>query len=313
MATLLLIVIYITFISLGLPDSILGASFPAIAENLKISPDLAGYISMTVSICTIFSSLCSSFLVKKIGSKWVILSSVLLTAIALLCFSFVKEGYSYLFFVTALPLGLGAGAIDSTLNNYVALHYKALHMNWLHCSWGIGASISPLLIGSMIDSKNNSIGWNKGVLTVSIIQFTIALLIFLSLPLWDKVCQKQKKEERKKEPQEAINVRNLLKNPVLYYALLGFFCYSALESTTGLWVSSYFSLGKGVTTEKAAMLASTFYIGITVGRFLCGFLSLKIHEKNMIRIGEVLIACGILLIFIPASTFFRLSVSLWLV
>lgn len=155
MATLLLIIIYITFISLGLPDSMLGSSFPAIAENLNLPSDLAGYIGIVVSICTIISSLCSSYLIRKFSTKIVVSVSVVLTAIALLLFSFVKEGYGWAFFLIAIPLGLGAGAIDSALNNYVALHYKAIHMNWLHAFWGVGASIGPLIIGAFIDAKIN--------------------------------------------------------------------------------------------------------------------------------------------------------------
>lgn len=297
MATILLLLIYITFVSLGLPDSILGSSFPAIANNLHLSPDLAGYIGMVVSAMTILSSLSSPFLVKKIGSKWVIAISVLLTASALLGFSFVREGYAYLFFLLAVPLGLGAGAIDATLNNYVALHYRALHMNWLHCSWGIGVSVSPLLIGAMIDSENGSRGWDKGILIIAGIQFGIALLLFLSLPLWDKVAKKEQKSEE--NPAKAPSILSLWKSPVLYLALLGFFAYCALESTTGLWLGSFYHLGKGVSTQDAAFLTSTFYLGITLGRFLAGIFSLRLGEKTMIRIGEALILLGILLILLP--------------
>lgn len=312
MAILLLLLIYLTFISLGLPDSILGSSFPAIAMNLGLSNDMAGYIAMVVSAMTILSSLLSTWLVKRIGSKWVVALSVLLTALALLGFSFVRKETFYLFFVFAIPLGLGAGAIDATLNNYVALHYRALHMNWLHCSWGIGVSISPLLVGAFIQPEHQSQGWDKGILTIALIQGAIALLLFLSLPLWDKVAKKEAKEETQIEIDEenaakAPSVLSLWKNPVLYLALLGFFGYCALETTTGLWIGSFFHLGKGFSTKDAAFVTSSFYFGITIGRFLAGLVSLKMGEKGIIRIGEGLIGLGVLLIALPLDARFAIA------
>ncbi len=311
MATALLIVIYIIFISLGLPDSILGSSFPAIAENLSLSSDLAGYISLIVSACTILSSLLSPYLVKKMGAKWVIAVSILLTAVGLLCFSFVSEEVaSWAFYVIALPLGLGAGAIDATLNNYVALHYKAIHMNWLHCCWGIGASVSPMILGAFIDSENNSAGWSTGVLVVSIIQFCILLTVFLTLPLWNKAEKQRQAQELKEHREEEVvcddphPTRSLLKMPVFWMTLVGFMCYCGIETTTGLWVGTYFNQGHGLSTEQSAMLTSTFYIGITIGRFISGPLSLKIKENTMIRIGETLLVLALILIFMaPLSIY----------
>lgn len=303
--TLLLIIIYLTFISLGLPDSMLGSSFPAIAKNLDLSSNMAGYVGMVVSACTIISSLCSSFLVKKLSTKFVVSFSVLLTALALIFFSFVKEGYSYLFYLIAIPLGLGAGAIDSALNNFVSLHYKAIHMNWLHCSWGIGASIGPIIIGSFIDSNNNSSGWNYGVLTIGIIQIAISIIIFSTLPLWNKIAKREEnsKEEIKSKDDEKNLIKHLFVNPVLYFALFGFFCYCALESSTGLWIGNFFNKGMGTSTDEAAVLTSTFYIGITVGRFVCGPLSLKLKEKSLIRIGEAIIIIGIIFSFMTFNKY----------
>lgn len=302
MATLLLIIIYITFISLGLPDSMLGSSFPAIAQNLGVSSDMAGYVGMVVSLCTIISSLLSSYLIKRFSTKIVVSVSVVLTAVALLLFSFVRDGYTWAFYIIALPLGLGAGAIDSALNNYVALHYKAIHMNWLHAFWGIGASVGPLIIGSFIDSNNNSSGWDYGVLTIACIQLGISLILFLTLPLWNKVMEKEngeKKEEKKEEEVKGDKdeAKKVLTNPIFYLTALGFFCYCALESSTGLWVGNFFHIEMGSSTDEAAMLTSTFYIGITVGRLLCGPISLKLNEKQMIRMGEIIIAVGIALTF----------------
>lgn len=304
MAIVLLIVIYLIFISLGLPDSILGSSFPAIANNLQIREDLAGYVGLVVSGCTILSSLLSDKMIKKFSEKIVVSISILLTASGLVLFSLTTKAMYWTFFLDAILLGLGAGAIDSALNNYVALHYSAIHMNWLHCSWGIGASISPLIIASFIDSNNNSIGWNKGVLVIAIIQLCIALLSFMCIPLWKKAFPNEKikvKEEKKQEESKLVSGDNIFKNPVFYLAMLGFFCYCGLETTTGNWAGFFFSQGKGFTTQQAARLDSMFFIGITIGRFICGPLSLKIKEKNMIRLGETILLLGTILSMLPFS------------
>lgn len=301
MATLLLIIIYLIFISLGLPDSILGASFPAISTNLKIGTEYAGYISPIISAGTIISSLFSSYLIKKFKPQWVVSFSILLTAVGLIIFSLAKETSIYLLFVSAIPLGLGAGAIDTALNNYVAIHYKAIHMNWLHCSWGIGTTISPLIIGAFIDSNNNSAGWNKGILIISIIQFTIMLISFLSIPLWYKLSKDEKEVEEEKKEEE-FSFKTLLKNPIFYFAIIGFFSYCALETTTGLWTGSFLNKGKGFSTAEAASLSSLFYIGITAGRFISGPLSLKIKENNMIRIGESILLIAIILFLISSNS-----------
>ena len=305
MATLLLLIIYLTFIALGLPDSILGSSFPAIADNLQISENMAGYISPIISIGTIISSIFSAKLVELFKTKWVTAVSVFLTGVALICFSFVQRGFTWAFFVAAIPLGLGAGSIDAALNNYVALHYKAIHMNWLHCSWGIGASIGPMIIGSFIDAENNSRGWNYGVLTIGIILFAISVILFLSLPLWNKMASKEKQEERiEKTPLHPY--KSLLTNPVFYFSVIGFFCYSALESTAGLWIATFFNQTQNIDTALSATFASSFYLGITIGRFICGPFSLKIKEKNMIRIGEGILFIGVILALIPMHYLFAL-------
>jgi fucose permease len=303
MTIVLLIIIYLIFISLGLPDSVLGSTFPAIAENLETSPDMAGYIGFVVSGCTIISSLLSEKLIRKFTTKFVVSFSILLTALGLLCFHLVTKDYVWAFFPIAVLLGLGAGAIDSALNNYVALHYKAIHMNWLHCSWGIGASLSPIIIAPFIDSSNQSIGWNKGILLIAIIQFSIALIAFISLPLWNKVekISKLQVNEEGKTDSKPASRRTLFRNPIFYLAMLGFFCYCALETTTGNWAGFFFQYGKGFNTQEAARLDSMFYIGITAGRFVCGPVSLKVKEKNMMRIGESILLCGAILAILPFS------------
>ncbi len=282
----------------------LGSSFPAIAENLSISSDQAGYIGLVVSGCTIISSFFSEKLIKKLTTKWVVSLSILLTAFGLFSFSHVKEGYTWLFYLCAIPLGLGAGAIDSALNNYVALHYKAIHMNWLHCSWGIGASVSPLIISPFIDTTNASSGWEKGVRVVAIVQLSIALISFLALPLWAKANQSENAlKEEEKEVIVDVEKKPLLKNPVFYLAIIGFFCYCGLETTTGLWSGNYFYYTWNVDSKEAASLTSLFYIGITTGRFICGPLSLKIKEKWMIRIGESVLITGLILMLLPFSKY----------
>ena len=301
MSILLLIVIYLIFVSLGLPDSILGGTFPAIANNLNISEDLAGYIGLVISGCTIVSSLFSERMIRKFSTKFVVSFSILLTAFGLVCFSLVRAEYVWAFFPIAVLLGLGAGAIDSALNNYVALHYKSIHMNWLHCCWGVGASVSPLIIAPFIDPENASSGWNKGILLIGLIQFGIALISFASLPLWGKM---EKKKLQEKDQEQSIgkkDKRNLAANPVFYLSMLGFFSYCALETTTGNWAGFFFNLGKGFDTKTSAKLDSMFYIGIAIGRFLSGPLSLKLNEKKMIRIGETILVVGAVLACLPFS------------
>ena len=299
MATLLLIIIYLIFISLGLPDSILGSSFPAISDNLKISAEFAGYISPLISAGTILSSLFSAYLIKKFKPQWVVSFSIMLTIIGLLIFSFAKENSIYLLFISTIPLGLGAGAIDTALNNYVAIHYKAIHMNWLHCSWGVGTVISPLIIGAFIDSNNNSKGWNIGILIIASVQFAIMLISFISIPLWYKLSKNDKVEEEINK-EENYPYKKILTDPVFYLTIIGFFSYCALETTTGLWTGSFLHYGKNFSTSDAATLTSLFYIGITSGRFISGPLSLKIKENNMIRIGETILTLSIICLIISS-------------
>ncbi len=307
MAIVLLLLIYLIFISLGLPDSVLGSAFPAIAENLNVSPDLSGYIGFVISLCTIISSLLSDRMIRRFSTKFVVSFSILLTAAGLLCFQFVGSDTTWAFFLVAVPMGLGAGAIDAALNNYVALHYKALHMNWLHCSWGVGASISPLLIAPFIDSANRSEGWAKGVLLISLIQFGIATISFIALPLWGKTESLSRGKMVQTEEKKAPSKKEVFVNPVFYLAMLGFFCYCGLETTSGAWGGFFFRLGRGFSTQEAARLDSLFYIGITLGRFASGFLSLKVKEKNMIRIGEAILLLGAALCAVPFHGAFAIS------
>lgn len=309
MTVALLIIIYLIFISLGLPDSILGSSFPAISENLGVTKELGGYIGMVVSVCTMTSSLLSPFLIKKFKTIGVVCASICLTVIGLVIVSFVKSDQIWAFFLAGIILGLGAGSIDNALNNYVALNYKAIHMNWLHCSWGVGASMGPLIIGSFINPEAQSAGWENGVRVLAAIQGTILLISLISIPFWNKVAIKNNYIEISDDKNEKTSkkYKELFKNPMLYFAILIFLAYCSLEQTTGLWIATYLHNVKHVDTQVSALLTSTFYIGITVGRFICGPLSLKLKEKFMNRLGIAIIGIGLILILLPLDTIFSLA------
>ncbi len=304
MFSLLLAIIYLAFISLGLPDSLLGSAWPVMREAMGVSSSFAGIVTMLIAGGTIISSLSSDWLTKKIGTGVVVAISVTLTALGLLGFSFSTQ--FWMLCCWALPYGLGAGAIDAALNNYVALHYSARHMSWLHCCWGVGASISPYIMGLALE---NQWGWENGFRIVFYIQIVLAGLMFLSLPLWKK-CQVQtklkevaeEKPQAEKELKEKTGIFQVLKIRGVLFLLTAFFCYCALESTSGLWAASYLVSIRQVDKTSAARFASFFYLGITIGRAIAGFFANKIKDKNMIRIGFGILTCGILLVLIPFSS-----------
>lgn len=290
--TTLLIIIYITFISLGLPDAVLGSSWPKMHLDLQASIPAAGAVAMIISGGTIISSLYSYKLIHKFGTARLTVISVLMTAIALLGISFTPN---YLVLcLLAIPLGLGAGAVDSALNNFVALHYHAKHMNWLHCFWGIGATAGPMLMALFLAEQN---GWRAGYLLIGIIQIALVICLFITLPLWKRADQEEEIEE-KKEPTK---LTTLIKIRGAKSALIGFFCYTSIEMTAGLWGSSYLVIHKGISANTAALWVSFFYIGITFGRFLSGFMTVKFNNVNIIRIGQALIILGALFMIMPFS------------
>lgn len=299
MLTLLLIIIYIAFISLGLPDAILGSAWPKIYQDLNVSISSAGIATMIVSAGTIISSFFSAKLIKGFGTGKVTTFSVALTAAALLG---IYSSPSFLWIcLLGIPMGLGAGAVDSALNNFVALHYEAKHMNWLHCFWGIGATAGPLIMSTYLLKDN---GWRSGYATIGILQVVLVICLIFSLPLWEKFEFNTNKDEDSKKDTK---LGTLLKIPGAKPALLSFFCYCAAELTTGLWASSYLVVSKGISTEKAAKWVSFFYLGITIGRFLSGFLAMYFNNKKMIRIGQVICICGVILLIIPFSGYFQLA------
>lgn len=291
MYILLLSVIYLTFISLGLPDSMLGAAWPTIYAEMNIPLSYMGIVSMIISGGTIASSLLTDRVVVKFGTRGVTVVSIFMTATAL--FGFSLSGEFYQLCLWAIPYGFGAGAIDAAMNNYVALHYNSKHMSWLHCFWGVGTIISPYIMGYAL---TNSV-WQNGYRAVSVIQIIIATVVLLSFPLW-KVNKQKDSEEIKVEP---IGVAKAVKIKGVLPVLLGFLAYCAAEATAMLWTSSYFEGVFKVSKDEAALLGSLFFIGMTVGRFLAGFITDKLGDGKMIRLGTVVAAAGIILIAIPVK------------
>lgn len=298
-ATLLLVIIYISFISLGLPDSLLGSAWPVMYGGMGVPVSSAGIVSMIIAGGSVISSIFSEKLIKRFGTGLVTVFSVLMTAVALFGFS-LRGGFVALC-LCAVPLGLGAGSIDAALNNYVSLHFKAKHMSWLHCFWGIGAATGPVIMSFYLLRAGS---WTSGYRAVSIIQAVLVVLLLLSLPLWGKVGRSAT------QPQEAgrpiLKFMQLLRLPGAKPALISFFCYCAMESTVGLWGSSYLVIIKGIAPETAAQWIALYYTGITFGRFLSGFLTMKLNNRRMVRLGEGLLAAGILLLILPFG-----AVTLW--
>lgn len=291
MGALLIAIIYLSFISLGLPDSLLGSAWPVMQVEFGAPLSYAGLIAMVISACTIVSSLLSDFLTKKLGTGLVTAISVSMTAVALFCFSISTR--VWMLFVFAVPYGLGAGGVDASLNNYVALHLKSRHMSWLHCMWGVGASISPYIMSFAL---TKGMGWNKGYLIVAIIQIALSAVIFISLPLW----KKRDGGKASAEKVKPLTPKQIIKTRGAVTCFICFFCYCALEQTAMLWASSYMVFLNGITAEDAAKFASLFFIGITAGRAINGFLTVKFSDKTLIRAGLIIITIGIALIIAPS-------------
>lgn len=290
MYSLLLALIYVAFISLGLPDSLLGSGWPTIHTDLNVPVSYMGIVSMVISGGTIVSSLFSDKLTKKLGTSVITVVSVLFTAIALFGFSFATKFWVLIVF--AVPYGLGAGAVDAALNNYVALHYKAKHMSWLHCFWGVGTIVSPFIMSFALTNST----WNEGYRIVGYIQLGITLLLLVTLPVW----RVNKKTDVTQQKQ--LGVFGAFKIKGVPFLLIGFFAYCAAEATAMNWASTYFVEVKGVSAEQAAQLASLFYIGLTAGRFISGFIADKIGDRKMIVIGTSVLSCGIISLLIPAPS-----------
>lgn len=299
MTSILLVIIYIAFISLGLPDSILGSAWPSMYGGLNVPISYAGIVSMIIAGGTIISSLFSDKLIRKLGTGAVTTISVAMTAVALLGFSFSHSFWQLCLW--GIPYGLGAGSVDAALNNFVALHYKSRHMSWLHCFWGVGASAGPYIMGLCL---TNGLKWNSGYQTISIIQIILVVSLIISLPLWKA---KQETSGGTTHEVKSISLKETIRLPGAKAILTAFFCYCALEATAGLWSSSYLVLYKGIDAKTAAKWASLFYLGITFGRFICGFITDKLGDKKMVRIGQCIAALGTLLLLLPMKDVITLT------
>lgn len=293
MFQLLLVIIYISFISLGLPDALLGGAWPMMYRQFQVPVSYAGIISMIISVGTIISSLQSDRLTRKLGAGKVTAISVGTTAAALFGFS-ISHSFIELC-LWAIPYGLGAGSVDAALNNYVALHYKSRHMSWLHCMWGVGASVGPYILGYVMTGGKT---WNSGYRVITMIQVVLTMILVFSLPLW-KGRPMVSDETGEKVQAKALSLKEVVQITGVKEILICFFCYCALEQTTGLWASSYLTLYKGVPAETAASFASMFFIGITIGRAISGFITMKLNDVQMIRLGQTIIGLGILTLILP--------------
>ena len=299
MVSLLLPIIYVAFISLGLPDSLLGSAWPSMYPQLGVPVSYAGIISMIISLGTIISSLNSDRLTRALGTGKVTAISVGMTAAAL--FGFSMSGQFWMLCLWAIPYGLGAGSVDAALNNYMALHYESRHMSWLHCMWGIGTMISPMVMGAALAG---GMPWTSGYRYIALFQILLTAVLFVSLPLWQKRTAGTSGEEA---APTALTFGQVLHLPGAKEVMLCFFCYCALETTAGLWASSYLTLSRGVPAGTAASFASLFYIGITAGRAACGFLTLKFNDVQMIRMGQGILAVGVLALLVPGPQVLALA------
>ena len=293
MIQLLLPIIYLAFISLGLPDSLLGSAWPSMYPLLGVPVSYAGILSMIISFGTIVSSLNSDRLTRALGAGRVTAISVGMTAAALFGFSISTQ--FWMLCLWAVPYGLGAGSVDAALNNYVALHYESRHMSWLHCMWGIGTMVSPMVMGRVLAGGGP---WTAGYRYIALFQIALTAVLFLSLPLWQK---------RTDETAEGGTAPQAFRLPGAKEVMLCFFCYCALETTAGLWASSYLTLTRGVAADTAASFASLFYIGITAGRAACGFLTLKLSDTQMIRLGQGVLAVGVAALLVPGPQLLALA------
>ena len=292
MIQFLLAIIYLSFISLGLPDGLLGAAWPTMCVEMGVPVSYAGFISVTIAGGTILSSLLSDRLTFRFGTGKVTAVSVAMTALALIGFSVTKSYWAL--FIWAIPYGLGAGRVDASLNNYVALHYASRHMSWLHCMWGIGASVGPYIMGYALTAGQ---GWEMGYRYVGFMQVVVAAVLLFWIPIW-----KNRKTDASEETSVSgapLSLREILGIPGAREVMIAFFCYCALEGVAMLWGSTYLVGKLGMEEERAASLASLFFIGITSGRFISGFLTYKLSDESMIRLGQMIIGTGITVMLLP--------------
>ncbi|MCH3967988.1 MAG: MFS transporter [Atopobiaceae bacterium] len=326
MPRLLLPIIYLAFVALGLPDSLLGSAWPAMHVSLGTALESQGLISMLIAGCTIVSSLATDHLQRAFGTGRLTAASVGLTAVALAGLSTTTSLWQVCLW--AVPYGLGAGAVDASLNGYVALHYQASHMSWLHCSWGIGASLGPMVMGACLARMA---GWQAGYLTIGAVQAVLAGLLVVTLPLWKaaEAAREQpggegvdapqgiasrttEKDGSPTGPQTRQTRSQLLKAPGTWQVMAGFLCYTALEAGCGLWGATYVVQAQGADTATAASLVSLFYVGITLGRLVSGFLTLRLDATSLLHLGQALAAMGVLLLMLGSGVA-MMGVALFLI
>lgn len=291
MLSILLVIIYISFVSLGLPDALLGSAWPSMYAGLGVPVSYAGIISMLIAGGTILSSLNSGRLIKKLGTGKVTAISVCMTAVALFGFS-ISHSFIILC-LWAIPYGLGAGSVDAALNSFVALHYKARHMSWLHCFWGIGATMGPYIMGFCL---TRGLEWNSGYRIISVLQVVLTAILIFTIPLWKRAGSSGEQGE---VSHKSLSIRKLIRIPGAKPALAAFFCYCAVESTTGLWSSSYMVMERGLSAGDAAKWTSLFYLGITFGRFVSGFITMRLGNRQMVRVGQGIAVLGIITLLLP--------------
>ncbi len=299
MASILLAIIYLSFISLGIPDSLLGATWPTLYSYFNVPISYAGILQILISSCTVISSLNSDRLTKKFGTGALTNISVFITAIALFGFSISNTIFQLILW--SIPFGLGAGSIDAALNNYVSLNYKSRHMSWLHSMWGIGATIGPLIMSYALTNKG---GWQSGYRSVAYIQIGLTLILLATLSLWKNSDNNIKKLKKTKK---ALSLKETIKTPGAKNAMLVFFCYGSIEHTTALWAATYLVINRGINNETAASFTGIFFFGITIGRFISGFLTFKLNDNQMIKLGMFIISIGLFLLYLPINSLAYIS------
>lgn len=292
---LLLALIYVAFISLGIPDSLLGSIWPTMHIELGVNISLAGVLSAVVCTGTVVSGLFSARLIARLGTARVTAISITMTAVAML--GIALSSSFWLTVMLCVPMGLGAGAVDAALNNYVAMHFHAKHMNWLHCFWGIGATAGPAIIGAILSATGQ---WRNGYFAMSAVQCVLAAVVFLSVPLWRGTEGKNGAlEEKSVAPMK---LRDVLRLPLAFPVFLSLLCYCGVEATMNLWGASYLATVRGISNDVAAAWVSTFFFGITLGRLLSGFMSQRLKSVQLIRLGILCSAVGIALLFLPVGS-----------
>ena len=298
MFSLLLGIIYLAFISLGLPDSLLGSAWPVIHQEIGVPLSWSGAVFMIIAVGTIVSSLLSDRLTHRLGAGKVTAISVAMTCCALFGFSFSRSFPALCLW--AVPYGLGAGGVDAALNNYVALHYASRHMSWLHCMWGVGATVGPYIMGAVLAGGH---GWSMGYRAIGLIQLVLTAVLLFGLPLWKSADRGTKGTDNGTH----LSLRGIVALPGAKAVMLCFFCYCALEQTVGLWASSYLVTVRGVDAVTAARYGSLFFFGITIGRAASGFITLRLNDAQMVRLGHGILAAGLLLVFLPLENSFALA------